>query len=120
MEVSQIENAIKGQIFDFHYTVSGWGKQGQIETLINKLDTDVRWKIINYTWNDPKLIIRIEIVVNPLPIIIIVAAIGAIGTGLFCYLSLDKIEKVVSSPIGGAATLGVVLLGGLLVYRFAT
>ena len=119
MDISQAYKTVKGDVLDLFYTVSGWGKQGQIESLVHELDQDVRWKVIEYDWQDPKLRIRVEIVVNPLPVIIIVAAIGAIGAGLFCWLSLDKVEKIISDPIGGAAIAGIVLLGGLLFYKFA-
>ena len=120
MEVSQLENALKGEVYAFHYLVRGWGKEGQILTLIHKIDIDKRWKVISYTWNEPKLIIKIEIVINPLPVVIIVAAIGAIGTGLFCYLSLDKIEKIIESPMIKTSILGTVLIGGLILFRSFT
>jgi hypothetical protein len=120
-EVSLQDQANIGDVFDFFYTVKGWGKQGQIESLVRKLDEDQRWKVDEYEF-DPetsKLRIRVEIVQNPFPVIIVIAAIGAIGTGLFCWLSLDSVEKIVSKPIGGLAMLGVIATGLMALKRFA-
>lgn len=117
-EVAPYDQAEIGDVFDFHYTVKGWGKQGQIESLCRKLDEDQRWKVDEYSF-DPetsKLRIRVEIIQNPFPLIIVIAAIGAIGTGLFCWLSLDKVEKIVSQPLGGLMMLGLVA-GGIMALR---
>ena len=116
MEVSQAYEAKKGEIFDFHYTVRGWGKQGQIESLVRKLDEDPRWKVIQFEYKNSSLRLRVKVIENPLPLVLILVAITAIGGGLFCWLSLDKIEKVVSDPIGGLAILGTVV-GGLMLLR---
>ncbi|NVM23392.1 MAG: hypothetical protein HWN68_16605 [Desulfobacterales bacterium] len=118
MEVPESYQARIGDRFDFHYSVSGFGKRGQIESLVREADKDPRWKVEQYEYdeNTGKLRLRFKIIQNPLPLIIIVAAIGGIGIGLFAWLSLDKVEKIVSDPIGGLAVLGTVI-GGLMVLR---
>lgn len=119
-EVVQTEQAKKGDVLDFFYTVKGWGKQGQIESLVRKLDEDQRWKVKEYDFNPDtsKLRIRVEVVQNPFPIIIIVAAVGAIGTGLFCWLSLDKIEQVISTPVGGLVMAGTIVFAIMAIMKF--
>lgn len=112
MQVSQMENATNGDLFRLHYTIRGWGKQSQIAALANELDKDARWKVIKADMpNDNKVVFDILIVKNPFPIALIVGAIGAIGTGLFLYLSLDKIEKI-SGGFGPVLVLG--LFGAVL------
>jgi len=110
MEVSESYQARKGDLLDFHYTVSGWCKQGKIESLVYELDQDKRWRVAEFEYDEPKgkLRIRVEIMQNPLPVIVIIAVIGAIGAGLFAWLSLDKIDKITTSPVGAAIGLGTV------------
>ncbi len=110
MEVPQSYEVRKGDLLDFHYAVSGWCKQAKIESLVHKLDEDPRWAVKEFEYDEEKgkLRIRAEVIENPFPVIIIIAAIGAIGAGLFAWLSLDKIEKITSSPVGAALSLGTV------------
>lgn len=115
-EVSQFENAKSGETYDFHYTMRGWGKQGQIENLVNRLDQDPRWKVLTTTMVDESsLVIRILIVKNPFPLVLIVGAIAAIGTGIFLWLSLDKIEKISESPMAAFGLLGLGLAAAFFV-----
>lgn len=120
MEVSQAEQARKGDVFDFHYIASGWCKQAKIESLVHKLDQDMRWRVDEFQYDEEtgKLRIRVEVLENPFPVIIIVAAIGAIGAGLLAWLSLDKIEKITTHPVAGLTALAAVI-GGLLILRKA-
>lgn len=117
-EAAPYDQASIGDVFDFHYTIKGWGKQGQVESLVRKLDEDRRWKVVEYDFNPEtsKLRIRVEIVENPFPLIVVIAAIAAVGGGLFCWLSLDKVEKIVSHPLGGLMMLGVIA-GGIIALR---
>ena len=89
-------------------------------SLTHKLDTDPRWKVSEYDYDEAtgKLRIRVEILKNPFPVVLIVAVIGVIGAGLFAWLSLDKIEIITARPIVGLSILGAVI-GGLLVLRKA-
>lgn len=115
-EVSQFENAKNGETYDFHYIMRGWGKQGQVESLVNQLDEDPRWKVLNTTMPDEThLVIRVKIVKNPFPLLLIVGAIGAIGTGFFLWLSLDKIEKISESPMAAFGLLGIGLAAAFYV-----
>jgi len=117
VEVPQSEQAKIGDVFDFFYTITGFGKQGQINGLVTELDTDPRWQVVEYDLQDSHLRIRVKVLQNPFPIILVVAAIGAIGTGLFVYLSLDKVEKVVASPAGALTMLGVLGVAGLFLLK---
>ena len=117
VEVPQSEQARIGDVFDFLYTIRGLGKQGQINGLVTELDTDPRWQVLEYDLQDSHLRIRVKVLQNPFPIILVVAAIGAIGTGLFVYLSLDKVEKVVSSPAGAMTMLGILGVAGLFLLK---
>jgi len=118
MEVPQSYEARIGDVFDFHYTVSGWCKESKIASLCHELDEDKRWAVTEYDYDEKtgKLRIRVEIVENPFPLILIVAVIGVIGGGLFAWLSLDKVEKITARPIVGLSMLGAVA-AGLMVLR---
>lgn len=117
MEVSQAEQARVGDVFDFFYTIRGWGKQGQINSLVNELDRDPRWEVKEFALDNSSLRIRVKILQNPFPLVLVVAAIGAIGTGLFVFLSLDKVEKVVASPAGALTMIGAVGVGILVLMK---
>lgn len=120
MEVSQFENARNGEVYDFHYIMRGWGKQGQIESLVNDLDEDQRWVVVSANMaDDSRLVIRIKVVKNPFPLLLIVGAIGSIGTGLFLWLSLDKIEKISQSPVASFGILGLGLAAAFFMIRKA-
>ncbi len=98
-EISQYENATTGDILDLHYSIRGFGKQGQMEELTRKLNQDPRWSVVRLSFKDEShVVIRMRVDQNPFPIILIVAAVGAIGTGIFLWLSLDKVEKITASP----------------------
>ena len=119
MEVSQAEQARIGDVFDFHYSIKGFGKQGQIESLVHKLDLDPRWEVQEFDFDgENKLRIRVKILINPFPVVIVIGVIGAIGAGLFCFLSLDKIEKIIASPVGAAMGLGTLLIGAIALWKF--
>ena len=119
MEVSQAEQAKIGDVFDFHYSIKGFGKQGQINSLVHELDQDLRWEVQEFDFDgENKVRIRVKILINPFPVVIVVGVIGAIGAGLFCFLSLDKIEKIISTPIGAAMGLGTLAIGAIALWKF--
>ncbi|MBA7495771.1 hypothetical protein ES702_06360 [subsurface metagenome] len=119
MEVSQAEQARIGDLFDFHYTIKGFGKQGQIDSLVHKLDQDPRWEVKEFDFDGKnKVRLRVKILENPFPVVIVVGVIGAIGAGLFCFLSLDKIEKIIATPVGAAVGLGTIALGAITLWKF--
>ncbi|MBA7476276.1 hypothetical protein ES707_11659 [subsurface metagenome] len=120
MEVSQYENAKIGDVYDFYYTMTGWGKQGQVESLSRELDQDPRWTVINIQRvDDSRIIIRVRVIKNPFPLLLIVGAIGAIGTGLFLWLSLDKIEKITEGPVVSFGILGLGIAAAYFVIQKA-
>lgn len=118
MEIPESHELRIGDRIDMFYTVSGWCKRGKIESLVHEVDQDLRWAIRAYDYNEDtgKLRLRVEIVQNPFPVMVVVVAVAAVGAGLFAWLSLDKIEKIVTDPVAGLAVLGVVI-GGLVVLR---
>jgi hypothetical protein len=119
MEVSQAEQARIGDVFDFHYSIRGFGKQGQINSLVHELDQDLRWEVQEFDFDgENKVRIRVKILQNPFPVVIVIGVIGAIGAGLFCFLSLDKIEKIVATPAGAVIGLGTIALGAITLWKF--
>jgi len=120
MEVPQSYEARLGDEFDFHYTVSGWCKEGKILSLTHELDADPRWNVTEYDYDEDtgKLRLRVKIVVNSFTLMVIVATIAVIGGGLLAWLSLDKVDKITSRPIVGLSMLGAVA-GGLMLLRKA-
>lgn len=121
MEISESEQLRKGDVVDLHYTVSGWCTRGKIESLVHQLDQDMRWEVKEFEYDETKgkVRIRVKVIENPFPVVLIIVAVGAIGAGLFAWLSLDKIEKITTSPIGAALGLGSVAALVLGMYAFA-
>lgn len=121
MEVNEAYQARKGDIFDFHYTVSGWCKRSKIESLVHTVDQDMRWSITQYDYDEKagKLRLRVRIDQNPFPLMIFIAAVGVIGAGLFAWLTLDKIEQITTSPVGAAIGLGTVAAAVLAFWALA-
>ena len=114
MEIPQSHEVRIGDKLDLHYTVSGWAKRGKIESLVHKVDQDPRWMIREFEYNEDtgKLRLRVEIMQNPFPVVVVIVAVAAVGAGLFAWLSLDKVEMIVSKPFMGLTMLGAVA-GGL-------
>lgn len=119
MEVPESHEAKIGDVFDLHYSVSGWCKRSKIESLVHEVDVDPRWAITQYEYNEEtgKLRIRAKIVQNPFPIMVLIVSVAAVGAGLFAWLSLDKVEKIVADPVIGLSVLGAVVGGLLLIMR---
>lgn len=110
MEIPESHELRIGDRIDMFWTVSGWAKRGKIESLVHKVDQDLRWSIREYDYNEEtgKLRIRVEILQNPFPVVVVVVAVAAVGAGLFAWLSLDKVEKIVADPVMGLSVLGAV------------
>lgn len=119
MEVPHGTEARKGDVFDLHYSISGWCKRSKIESLVYKVDQDPRWSIKQYDYDETlgKLRLRVQIEQNPFPVMVLIVAVAAVGAGLFAWLSLDKVEKIVADPVMSLSVLGAVMGGLFLIVR---
>jgi hypothetical protein len=72
-------------------------EQSQIESIVEKINADGRMQVLSYnvdvknSWYSDLVSFQVKVLQNPFPVLILVMAIGAIGTSLFVYLSLNKI-----------------------------
>ena len=120
MEIPESHTLEIGDRIDMFYTIRGWAKRSKIDSLVHKVDQDPRWAIREYDYNEDKgkLRLRVEILQNPFPVAIVAVAVAVVGAGLFAWLSLDKVEKIVTDPVAGLSVLGMVGAGLLLLWRF--
>jgi hypothetical protein len=121
MEVNQGHEVTKGDVLDMFYHVSGWCKRSKIESLVHEVDQDPRWSIRQYEYNEETgaLRLRVHVEQNPFPVVVIVVAVAAVGAGLFAWLTLDKVEKITTSPVGAALGMGTMAAAVLGLYTLA-
>lgn len=129
LEISRSDVQI-GDNLEMVFNTVGWAwiQAVQLAAIESKLSEDKRFNIhsIRVDEDDPeqtKVVYRIT--VNPPPDntdpaiyqagigVAIVAAIAAVGGGLFLWLSLDKVYKITESP-AGQMSLGLIAVAILL------
>jgi len=110
-----------GDVIEMHFNYSGgaWVKDVYIALAENQISKNPRYLMQSQQYLDTEFIFTLKIV-NPNPADIpaqeagisptlIAAGILAMGTGLFFYLSLSKVYKIMDSPAGKIAVAGMSL-----------
>lgn len=114
-----------GEVYELTFTLIGipFLEAPQTAVILTKINSDERFKVKNIDSRAGTLIVTVEIIKNPFPIIIVIEAVTVSLIGLFIYLSLGKVEQIINTPEGKtnnlATSLGisaaiVVLAGALL------
>ena len=109
--------AVKGDIFELHFAIlnfpvlSEWHKnyiKGKLES-----DPHVRVKAIQYVSGD--MIVTIEVVSNPLPLMFVIGSVVAILGGWFVWASLGRVYKVLGDPaIKSTINIGLLVVSGIV------
>lgn len=109
--------AVKGDIFELHFAIlnfpvlSSWHKsyiRGKIER-----DPHVRVKDIQYVAGD--MIVTIEVVDNPFPLVLAIGGIITILGGWFVWASLGRVYKVLADPaIKSTVNIGLLIVSGVV------
>jgi len=96
-EITQGFQVQIGDVIQFDYSLICLWEQSQIESIVEKINADGRMQVLSYnvdvknSWYSDLVSFQVKVLQNPFPVLILVMAIGAIGTSLFVYLSLNKI-----------------------------
>lgn len=139
-EVTTSYQVTKGDQLQFEFTIQTLWSEEQVKSALDQINTDPRLRVIGHEivahdWKDvgvygeyavllDKLIVKVEVLQNPFPVMILIAMIIGVTGLYFLSLSLDKvylIAKGVIEGIGelpGAAKAGLsmlTLVGGALV-----
>jgi hypothetical protein len=135
-EVTTSYQVKKGDQLQFEYTIQTLWSEDQIKSILDRVNTDPKlsvldYEIVTHNWQDvgvygeygmllDKLIVKIEVLQNPFPVMILIAMIVATGGLYFLSLTLDKIY-LISESIPETAKAGfsyMALIGTALVGYF--
>lgn len=94
-EIPQSFQLKTGDRIELHYKVLSIFEDAQINYLLSNINEDGRmivedYELVNSTWYSDILKIKIRVVSNPFPLVVLILAIGSIATSIFVYLSFDK------------------------------
>lgn len=112
-EIAEDDEIKTGDILEIHYKMklafiaTEWRKK----KFLDKLREDSRYKILKTIWDDTKkkFVIKVLIVQNPFPLVLLLGAMIACGGGAALYLTTDKIYKIISTPLGALIPLAILV-----------
>ena len=89
----------KGDLIEMQFRILSIFQDWQIDSIIEKLKEDPRWIVIDYelvnsTWYSDRLHVKLKILQNPFPLLLIIVAVSSIAVSTFIYLSFDKAELI--------------------------
>ncbi len=112
-EVTSGYQVKKGDVLQFEYTIQTLWSEEQIKSVLERVNTDPKMKILEYKvvthdWKDvgmygeyamllDKFIVKVEVLQNPFPVMVLIAMITATAGFYFISLSLDKIYLITES-----------------------
>jgi hypothetical protein len=117
-----------GDTYDFHFKVRNNFIGLPKAVLTYLVDRQEKFEVESSLMDaDGNLVVRAKVVQNPLPFLVVFAVIVG-GSSLLLWtfgITLDKVEKVVSTPAGaavgilaGGTTLVTVIAGLFILYKF--
>jgi hypothetical protein len=132
-EVTTSYQVKKGDQLQFEYTIQTLWSEDQIKSILDRVNTDPKlsvldYEIVTHNWQDvgvygeygmllDKLVVKIEVLQNPFPVMILIAMIVATGGLYFLSLTLDKVY-LISESIPETVKTGlsmVTILGGVFI-----
>lgn len=115
----------KGDQLQFEFTIQTLWSEDQIKSILEQVNTDPKLRIIDYEtvahdWKDvgmygeyaallDKLIVRVEVLQNPFPVMVLIAMIIASSGIYFLSLTLDKVY-LISESIPETAKTGLSMI----------
>jgi len=132
-EVTTNYQVKKGDQLQFEFTIQTLWSEDQIKSIVERINTDpklnvIDYEIVSHDWKDvgmygeyatllDKLIVRVEVLQNPFPVMVLIAMIVAMGGLYFLSLTLDKVyllsESIPDTVKSGFSTLA--LIGGAVI-----
>jgi len=124
-EVTTSYQVKKGDRLQFEFTIQTLWSEDQIKSIVERINTDpklnvIDYEIVSHDWKDmgmygeyatllDKLIVRVEVLQNPFPVMVLIAMIVATGGIYFLSLTLDKIY-LISESIPETAKTGLSII----------
>ena len=89
----------KGDLIEMQFRILSIFQDWQIDSIIEKLKEDPRWiitdyELVNSTWYSDRLHVKLKILQNPFPLLLVIVAVSSIAVSAFIYLSFDKAELI--------------------------
>lgn len=129
-EITSNYQVKKGDQIQFEFTIQTLWSEEQIKSVLERINTDPKLRVMEYKtvahdWRDvgmygeyatllDKLIVKVEVLQNPFPVMILIAMMVATAGLYFISLTLDKIY-LISESIPETAKTGLsflTLIGG--------
>ncbi len=125
-EITSSYQVKKGDIIQFEFTIQTLWSEEQIKSIIDRVNTDPKlrvmdFKTVTHDWKDvgvygeyatllDKFVVKVEVLQNPFPVMVLIAMVVATAGLYFLSLSLDKIY-LISESIPETAKTGLSFLG---------
>ena len=93
-----------GDVIEVHTTASGlvWVQAWQWNAIERAVKADPHFELVNVTYGENQLIMRIRVVKNPITVATITALIIGAGISLLIFLSIDRVYKITTGDTGKA------------------
>ena len=116
----------KGDLIEMQFRILSIFQDWQIDNIIEKLKEDPRWvvtdyELVNSTWYSDRLHVKLKILQNPFPLLLVIVAVSSIAVSAFIYLSFDKAELIMEEiPETTKFGIGlfIIILAGIAGYIF--
>lgn len=122
--VSSYETVQKGEIYRFTYKINYLPlihKDTFVKTIKNEIERNAEnYRLVSiHSVGEDYIIAELEVINNPLPFL---AVFGIVVVGLSFLimtfgLTLTKVERIVSKPVGAALSLATVAIAGITLYK---
>ncbi len=94
--------ALAGEVYEFTFRTIGvpFIDKFQQDLIKKKIVKNPKLEVIHIDGQRGFLIVRVLVVENPLPLVMILSTITTASIGLFVWLSLTKVEQIINTPEG--------------------
>ena len=115
--------AVKGERLELHFSILTLPVISNIQKqlITSQLAKDPHIKVLSVDYIAGDLIVNVEILDNPFPLILLIGSVTAILGGWFIWASLSKVYKIIDDPaIRSTINIGLIVVSaivGLLVIK---
>lgn len=107
-----------GEVYRFTYEKRFFLSQGSVDSMIARIAGDPHFDVIDFKQTDGMFTLTAKVIkASPIPLGYIIAVVATAALGVFAFLSLTKVEKIISSPLGGIAFAAVAIAIATFVFR---
>lgn len=118
------ENVEKGEVYRFTYKINYLPLIHQdtyIETFKEAFEKNAEhYKLLSiHAVNGNYIIAELEVIENPLPFLVVFGiVVGGLSFLIMTFgLTLTKVERIISKPVGAAFSLATVVIAGITLYK---